>query len=561
MEQTMAVAGRAKAIGAPRNPDVLERISRALTLAVFITAMIGCVIAPIIALSWSHKPFPGFIINQTLVVSDTSGQGWSSRENGITFGDRVVRVGGVEVRNSREYQAVISQFKVGDVISFFMRRPDGSARLYPDVLLTDFAPRDMLRLFWMPYFLGLAYLGIGVWIYRARGMTRPGRSLAFFCFCTAIATGLYFDVFTTHAATLVWSAALAGVGGALISLALRFPQELGVVSRRPWLLMVPYLVSILLGIWNAAALLNPQDPYAFLEARNAVYRYAAIAAIFFMGMIIFRAFTGSSTVRVQARIVLLCSLIAFIPIMIWILAPVFGGNLKFEPAIFMPPLVIFPIGVGIAIFRYRLLEMDAIVNRTIMWGILTAILAGAMSASVTLFQKFFVAITGEKSDLAVVMTTLILISLFTPIKSRMQTFLDKRLKETPDSTRALRTYGEEVRAYVQMNDAQEMTQKLLDEAAKALNAESGAVRLVSDGHLRTVCTFGTWRGDALLAAPLESDGMRFGLLLLGPRQDQRAYTRTEFEALQTVAAIVSRALHHTTLHELIDGDRRAVLPA
>jgi hypothetical protein len=276
-------------------------------------------------------------------------------------------------------------------------------------------------------------------------------------------------------------------------------------------------------------------------------------------MIVFRAFTGgSSTVRVQARIVLIASLVSFIPLMVWILAPIFGRNLRFDPAIFLPPLVIFPIGVGIAIFRYRLLEMDAIVNRTIMWGVLTAVLAGVMSASVTLLQKFFVSVTGEKSDLAVILTTLVLISVFTPIKSRVQTFLDKRLKEVPDSTRSLRTYGEQVRAYLQMTDAQEMTQRLLDEAAKALNAESGAVRLLgSEGSLRTVYTYGAWRGDALLAAPLESDGRRFGVLLLGPRNDQLPYTRTEFDALQSVAATVSRALHHSTPNQLPDPDRRA----
>jgi hypothetical protein len=548
-----------KNAGVARSTDTMERLSRGLTLAVFITAILGCVVAPIIALSWSHRPFPGFLMDQTLVVSDTGGQGWTGREKGIGFGERVVRVGGVQVKSSEEYQALISQFKVGDAISFFMRRRDNSARLYPEVTLMDFPSRDMLRLFWMPYVLGLAYLGIGLWIYRSRGMTRPGRSLAFFCFCAAIVTSLYFDVFTTHAATLVWSVAIAGVGGALISLALRFPQELGVVTRRPWLLMAPYLVSIVLGIWNAASLLNPDDPYAYLTSRNAVYRYAAIGALVFIGMIIFRAFTGgSSTVRVQARIVLLASLVSFIPLMVWILAPVFGRSMKFDPAIFLPPLIIFPIGVGIAIFRYRLLEMDAIVNRTIMWGVLTAMLAGVMSASVTLLQKFFVGVTGEKSDLAVILTTLILISVFTPIKSRMQTFLDKRLKEVPDSTRALRAYGEEVRAHLQMNDAQAMTQRLLDEAAKALNAESGAVRLLGDdGNLRTVCTYGAWRGDALLAAPLESDGRRFGVLLLGPRRDQQPYARTEFDALQTVAATVSRALRHSELNQLPDGDRRA----
>ncbi len=108
----------------------------------------------------------------------------------------------------------------------------------------------------------------------------------------------------------------------------------------------------------------------------------------------------------------------------------------------MPWLVIFPFGVAIAIFRYRLLEMDAIVNRTIMWGLLTAVLAGVISVSITVLQKIFQLATGEKSDVAVVLTSLILVSVFTPIKTRLQAFLDRRLqglsRAHPDAARVWR---------------------------------------------------------------------------------------------------------------------------
>jgi len=237
---------------------------------------------------------------------------------------------------------------------------------------------------------------------------------------------------------------------------------------------------------------------------------------------------------------------------------VFGVFLRFYPLLYMPSLVIFPLGVAIAIFRYRLLEMDAIVNRTILWGTLTAILAGVMSVTVSLLQKFFIAVTGEESDVAVVLTSLILVSAFTPVKSLLQSFVDRRFKEAPDTTKPLRAYGEEVRAYLQMRDTEQIVMRLLEEAARSLGAVSGAVNLTTDGRVRTVCTYGVWRGDALAAAPLDHEGRQYGLLLLGPRRDGETYTAAEFAALQQVAQTVAHALHHA---EAADDRPAALAPA
>jgi hypothetical protein len=87
-----------------------------------------------------------------------------------------------------------------------------------------------------------------------------------------------------------------------------------------------------------------------------------------------------------------------------------------------------PIAVGIAILRYRLYEIDVIINRTLVYGLLTAVLAGLYTAALALFQRLFVAVTGQGSDLAIVMTLFVLATVFTPIKTSLQTAVDARLK-------------------------------------------------------------------------------------------------------------------------------------
>ena len=89
-----------------------------------------------------------------------------------------------------------------------------------------------------------------------------------------------------------------------------------------------------------------------------------------------------------------------------------------------------PAAVGIAILRYRLYDIDLIINRTLVYVLLTAALAGVYTASVALFQRMFVAMTGQGSDIAIVMTLFVLATVFTPVKNTLQETVDRRIKPT-----------------------------------------------------------------------------------------------------------------------------------
>jgi len=87
-----------------------------------------------------------------------------------------------------------------------------------------------------------------------------------------------------------------------------------------------------------------------------------------------------------------------------------------------------PTAAGIAILRYRLYDIDIIINRTVVYVSLTAVLAGVYTAAVALFQRMIVALTGESSDLAIVMTIFVLATVFTPVKNTLQSSADRYIK-------------------------------------------------------------------------------------------------------------------------------------
>lgn len=89
-----------------------------------------------------------------------------------------------------------------------------------------------------------------------------------------------------------------------------------------------------------------------------------------------------------------------------------------------------PIAAAVAVLRHRLYDIDIILNRALVYLPLTAILGGMYTGGVALSQRVFVAVTGDRSDAAIVLATLVTASMFTTVKNWLQSFVDKRFKPT-----------------------------------------------------------------------------------------------------------------------------------
>jgi hypothetical protein len=111
-------------------------------------------------------------------------------------------------------------------------------------------------------------------------------------------------------------------------------------------------------------------------------------------------------------------------------------------------MLLIPISIAVAVLHHRLYDIDIVINRTLVYGTLTSVLAALYFGGVTATQAIFHALTGqeEQPQLTIVVSTLVIAALFNPLRRRIQSFIDRRFYRTKyDARKTLEVFSAKLR--------------------------------------------------------------------------------------------------------------------
>jgi hypothetical protein len=125
------------------------------------------------------------------------------------------------------------------------------------------------------------------------------------------------------------------------------------------------------------------------------------------------------------------------------------------------------IAACIAILRYQLLDIDQLINRTLVYGLLTGILGAVFAGGVIALQHFFRTLTGQESPLALVASTLFIVGLFQPLRRHLQKLIDQRFyRRKYDAQKALAAFNDTLRQEVSLTELQERVVGIVNETVQ-----------------------------------------------------------------------------------------------
>jgi hypothetical protein len=268
----------------------------------------------------------------------------------------------------------------------------------------------------------------------------------------------------------------------------------------------------------------------------------AAGAVSALASLIARYRRGDRELRLQLKWILLATGVVTIA---WVYAAVFviafNPNLDLGLAPAYIALALIPISIGIAILRHRLFDIDLIINRTLVYGTVTAVLGGLFIGMIELTQQLSILYTGERSETAIVVTAFVVAGAFTPVEKWVNETLERRLKRGDAAGRLLHASAT-AESVVRVINPHRFARWLVEESVTGFEAEGGALYLHDHDQSRPFHSSGSLSGDHAIEIKVHHAGVDLGRLLLGRRRGGIDYSHRDLEALKRSAAVLGDAL-------------------
>ena len=368
------------------------------------------------AVSRIGQPFAGFFVWENRFVPAVGLPSWSGAASGLEYHSWIEALEGRHLSSVDDLDAAVAAEPLGGSIAYTVTR--GNASRQVEVPTETFSLAHFVVSTGVFLFDSVVLLLLAATMFYVGAGDAGARAVAFFALAQSLYLATSIDLFGPYHFRELYFFFAGLTPTTTLFMISRFPVE----RRRPrWedpMLALALAASMAFGVLSNIWFEGNRDGLLSLDRLvHLAMAAGALSAFVFFTRHFFRA--RSEAVRRRCQVVLLASLGGFLPTMVFLLAFYAGGvSLPFN--FLAVPFVLFPLGIGYAVGKHDLFDVDTIVKRTIVYATLSGAVFAAYSVAINSFDLLFENATPVASRLAEGAVIVTLLVLFDPSRRRLQ---------------------------------------------------------------------------------------------------------------------------------------------
>jgi signal transduction histidine kinase len=424
-----------------------------------------CTFSIVTTRSWINRPFAGFTVLKNSMVPALWLPEWEGFKQGIKFGDIVTAVNGHPVSSGDDLNRLVSLEKIDTPVTYTIIR--GRQKIELSIPVSKFTLRDYLLYFPLVMFVGFVFYAMGLVVFYLRPNLPSSWAFLFFCTMAGLSITASPEYCTNHV-NAIPLVTLALTGPAALLLGLYFPVMNK--ARR-------YFIGYLLITTPVIIFLCCYFFFDTLVFHKIVIIHniqLALTVTLGISATIHGFYTSSDPVVLQkAKVIFYGAVVSFIGGAIIII----GTTLLSKMSIFWGFIVlpVIPLSVAYAMVKHNLFDVDILIRRSTSYILVSGIVLVLFFSLIGILSLAMQKVTGQSSQIAAVISTIILVIVFRPLRSRIDKAIDRRFyREKYEYQGTIRKAGEVLSGIIELED---LVKQMLDIIINAMKIERGCIFL------------------------------------------------------------------------------------